>query len=109
MRIPSIEQFRRLLYATHNMGGNAVPETAEGQACTEGAMAALDSLASLAASGPDRAAGVLIAAKLFVEVMSANDPVVYAQAEAMRALDGRRHEFEGAAIAVKAVTNPNPS
>jgi len=85
-----------LLYAAFNIGGNAEPDTDEGERCSEAAMEALEVMGRLADAGGSEREGALLAAKLFVEVLSAPDPVEYMRQETAKGLAGTRHEFEGA-------------
>lgn len=91
--------FLELLYATHNMGGNAEPE-GDGIPTTEAALAAANALADIAQRSRHHLSGVLVAAKLLVEVASSDSPNDYMATEAMRAWDGIRHEEKGATIEV---------
>lgn len=84
------ELLEQLLYAAFNVGGNAPTDLAG-----EEALRTIRSLAD-GAENPDVTAGRLLAARLYLEVMTQDDPRRYAAQEIEKGLDGRRYQWDGA-------------
>lgn len=94
------EQFLDLLYATHNIGGNAVPETKADERFCNLALRTVDTLFNLIEdhNNPRLRGAIELIVRLLSEVNCAKNESAYAKRETQRGLDGERHQFDNATI-----------
>ncbi len=96
----SLIRFMHLLYATHNISPGTEPGSEDSEKTVSSALRTAYSLADEASKSSCNAAGAELAARLFVEVMSSEDPNAYMEQEIHRGLTLERHEFDNASIVV---------
>jgi hypothetical protein len=90
------ELVARLLSAAYNISHGVEPGDQEGEDCTAAAIKAGRRLAKLASLSPGAKKGVIVAAKVFLEIATDDDPEGYVTIEEEKGLSGRRFEDHNA-------------